>query len=147
MSLASSILDSNLEDLADLPEFLTPPAGAYRATILSYTPKEIGGHEAVEVKFKLLETLELTNPVDESDPNTKPVADGTETSIAFMLDNEFGVGALKKFNAPLAASLGVNTVREVMEGAKGLEVLIVTKVRVSKKDDRRYFDVAKIDVI
>lgn len=146
MSLLDSILDSQLDDLNDLPEFLVPPPGAYRATILSATEKKVGDHPAVEFKFKLLETMELTNTDD------TPVADGTETSIAYMLDNEYGVGNFKKFLAPIALATGASQAREVMAASVGLEVLLVTKLRVVKakvvgEEDRKYFDVSKVEVI
>ena len=139
MSLLDSILDSKLEDLADLPEFLTPPAGAYRASVLSMSEKSINNHPAVETRFKLLETYELANPEDTA------VADGTECSVAYMLDNEFGVGNLKALVAPLAASLGVGSTREVMEQCKGTEVLLITSIR--SKGENKYFTIKKLEVL
>lgn len=148
---ALSILDQQLEDLADLPEFLVPPAGSYIMRIKDFSVKEIAGKEAAEVKLVVVSTQELTNPVDESTPETKahtyPVADGTETSLAFMLDNEFGVGNLKRFTTPIAAALFVSTTRDAMEGSKGMELFMTTKVRVAKKDGARYFDFITVDVI
>jgi hypothetical protein len=50
----ASLLDSNLDDLADLPEFKVPPAGAYNAVILRIEEKSIGSHPAVEMSVVLL---------------------------------------------------------------------------------------------
>lgn len=144
-SILDDLLDSNLDDIADLPEFVTPPAGAYRATILGIEQKEIGTHPAFEAKFKLLETLEL------SDPNQAPVADGTETSLAFMMDNEFGQGNFKKFISPIAENSGVSSIREAIGAAKGAEVMIVSKVRKGKKgtnqEGNEYFDIVSLQVL
>jgi hypothetical protein len=141
----ASLLDSNLDDLADLPEFKVPPAGAYNATILSIEEKEIGSHPAVEMKFKLLETLELASPTD------APVENGTECGVAFMLDNEFGVGALKAALKPLATAFGTSTSRETMAAAKGASIMLVTKVRQGKKgtdsEDKTYLGLHKIEVL
>lgn len=139
----SSLLDANLDDLADLPEFVVPPAGAYNATILSIEEKKIGDHQAVEMKFKLQETLELASATD------APVAPGTECAVAFMLDNEFGIGGMKAALAPLKAALGTNTARETMEAAKGCSIMLVTKVRSGKGDnsDKKYLGIHKIEVL
>ena len=141
----SSLLDSNLDDLADLPEFVTPPAGAYNATILSIEEKLIGVNPAVEFKFKLMETMELANTTD------TPVANGTECSVAFMLNNEFGVGNLKAALKPLQTHLGTTTARETMEAAKGMSVLLTTTVRKGKagtdKADQRYLGIHRIAAI
>jgi len=139
----ASLLDANLDDLADLPEFVVPPAGAYNATILSVEEKKIGEHPAVEMKFKLMETLELASATD------APVAPGTECGISFMLDNEFGVGGMKAALAPLKAALGTATARETMAAAKGMSIMLVTKVRTGKGDnaDKKYLGLAKIEVL
>lgn len=136
----NDILDATLDDLADLPAFEVPPAGAYHATILSMESKKINEHPSMEIKFRLNSTLELANSAD------TPVADGTETSIAYMLDNEFGQGKFKEVVAPIAEHLGVKSIREVAENVKGLEVMLVTSVRKSKTSDATYLDVKKVQI-
>jgi hypothetical protein len=135
-----SLLDMQLDDLADLPEFKVFPAGAHRAT-MKFERKEISTHPAIELKFKLLETVELSDP-SEVAPDV-----GTESSVAFMLDNEFGVGKLKEVLKPLSAHLGVTKVSEVIEASAGLEVLVVTKVRQNKEKTQNYLDVVSLQVL
>lgn len=139
----SSLLDSNLDDLADLPEFVVPPAGAYNATILSIEEKKIGEHPAVEAKFSLQETVELASASD------APVASGTECGVSFMLDNEFGVGGMKAFLKPLQVHLGTTSARETMAAAKGMSILLVTKVRSGKGEnaDKKYLGISKVEVL
>lgn len=139
----SSLLDSNLDDLADLPEFVVPPAGAYTATILDVLEKKIGEHPAVEFKFKLDSTVELASATD------APVKDGTECGVAFMLDNEFGVGKLKAVLKPLQTAFGTTTARETMQQAKGAQIMLVTKVRSGKGDkaDQKYLDIHKVELL
>ena len=141
--MTASLLDSNLDDLADLPEFVVPPAGAYNATILSFEQKKIGKHDAVEAKFRLDATVELASATDAA------VKDGTECGVAFMLDNEFGVGGLKAVLKPLQVALGTSTARQTMESAKGMQVLLVTKVRSGKGEtaDKKYLGISKIEVL
>jgi hypothetical protein len=143
--MTANLLDMNLDDLADLPEFIVPPAGAYQATIISMESKKIGDHPAVEIKFRLNSVEEL------SDVSETPPAAGTECSTSFMTDNEFGVGALKAVLKPLAAHFSTTTPRETMAASAGAEVLLVTKVRKGKKgtdkEDQRYLGVHKVDVL
>lgn len=143
MNDISNLLDANLDDLADLPEFVTPPAGAYNATILSIEEKKIGENPAVEFKFKLMETMELANTTD------TPVANGTECGVAFMLNNDFGVGNLKAALKPLGEHFGSQNIREIMAAAKGASVLLTTTVRKGKGDkaDQKYLGIHRIAMI
>jgi hypothetical protein len=123
------LLDMNLDDLADMPEFLVPPAGAYLATIVGIVKKDINKHPAFEATFRITDVVELADPTD------TPPAPGTETSTAFMMDNELGQGSFKEFIKPIAQQLNMSKVSEVVEAAKGLQIMLVTVVR-HKKDDK-----------
>ena len=135
-----AILDASLDDLADLPEFASFPAGVHRCTV-SLTKKEINSKPAIEVKLVAIETVELSKPEED-----KPVNAGQVSSAAYFLDNEFGQGAFKKLVAPLAESLGVSSLRELLEQAEGTEVEAVTAFRKNKKTGEEYFDIKKLIV-
>lgn len=136
--LLNNLLDANLDDLADLPEFGTYPPGTHKVTI-KFEEKEVNNHPCVELQMVAIETEELANPgVDQ------PLTPGAQGSVLYMLDNEFGQGNLKKTIKPLAAMLGVSSLRAVIEGANGMEVSVVTKVRQNKDKTQSYTDVAKV---
>lgn len=140
MSSIDSLLDSRLDDLADLPEFKVFPPGAHRV-VISFSTKEINKHPAVELKLKLVETIELAEPSD------VPVAVGTETSIAFLLDNEFGQGNLKEVAVPLAKYFGTQDLRSTFKESEGAEVTVVTKLRADKNDaDKKYMQIKSLIV-
>lgn len=141
MSVFDDILDQNLEDLQDLPAFEVPPAGAYNATIKGAEEKDINDHPAVEVKFVLNEVMELANPED------TPPAAGTETSIIYMMDNEFGVGNFKELLKPIAAATGISKTRELVDAMKGMQVLLVTKVRQNKDKTQNYLGIHSLQVL
>lgn len=131
-----SILDATLDDLADLPEFVTPPAGAYNVTIVEGTIKKINEKPAVEFKLRFDATVEL------NDSNETPIKDGTECSVAYILDNEFGQGNLKELLKQLSDITGGGTVREQVAALKGAQVLMITSVRKDKKDaDKKYLQI------
>jgi hypothetical protein len=135
-----SILDMQLDDIADLPEFKVFPAGAHRVTI-KFEKKEINKHPAMELKLKLIETVEMVQP-DEVAP-----AAGTESSVAFMMDNEFGMGKFKEVLKPLAAHLGFSRVSEIIEQSADMECLVVTKVRQNKEKTQNYLDIVSLQVM
>jgi hypothetical protein len=132
-------LDISLDDIADLPEFLVFPAGAYRCTI-AFEKKQIGTHPAVELKLTMLEVVELADPTD------TPPEVGTESSVAYMLDNEFGQGNMKKVMVPLAQHFSESNVSKLIEAVKGAECLVVTKQRQNKEKTATYLDVVSLQV-
>lgn len=123
-----SILDSSIDDLADLPEFGIYPSGAHRVSI-KWEQKEVNKHPSMELKMTMIETVELTNP--EAD---EPVAAGVESSALFMLDNEFGQGAFKKIMKSLAEACGTQKISETVEASNGMEVTVVVVTKPDKKD-------------
>jgi hypothetical protein len=137
--MLNNLLDANLDDLADLPEFGTYPAGSHKVTI-KFETKEVNNHPCVELQMVAIETEELSNPAD------APLKPGQQGSVLYMLDNEFGQGALKKVITPLAAATGHSQLRAVMEAANGMEVSVITKVRQNKDKTQSYTDVSKIIV-
>lgn len=135
----NSLLDTTLDDLEDLPEFSPFPPGLHTVTI-SFSEKKIGTHPAVEIKMTAVETLELNNQDD------KPLTKGATSSVAYMLDNEFGRGAFKKVAKSLQVSFpSARTIQEIMKEAEGAECKVITKLRKDKKDaDKFYCDIVEI---
>lgn len=139
----NSLLDANLDDLADLPEFANFPAGVHRCTV-DILQKTINNKPAMEVKLTAIETVELS--FAETD---KPVNAGQTSSSAYFLDNEFGQGAFKKLVAPLASALGVSSIRDLIDAVAGTEVEAVTsfrkgKAKAGETDVPVYFEIKKL---
>lgn len=135
-----SILDSSIDDLADLPEFAVYPSGVHKV-IIDFESKEVNKHPCVEMKMKAVETVELANPAADT-----PLEAGTESSVLFMLDNEFGQGKFKTIIKQIAAATGTSKISETVEAAKGMEVQVVCKVRQNKDKTQSYTDVTKVIV-
>ena len=129
------LLDSTLDDLADMPEFKVFPAGAYNGTI-ELAVKKMGDNMGVELKFTNQETVELSDPTQEA-----PVL-GATTSVGFLLNNEFGQGALKKVLASLKEGLQLpdgTSNREIMEASKGAACMVVLTARADKTDATKVY--------
>jgi len=135
-----SILDSSIDDLADLPEFQVFPNGVHKV-IINWESKEVNKHPSMELKMKAIETVELANPAADS-----PLAAGTESSVLFMLDNEFGQGKFKSIIKQLAEATGSTKISEAVEASNGMEVQVVCKVRQNKDKTQSYTDVTKVIV-
>ena len=123
-----SILDSSIDDLADLPEFGTYPSGVH-TVVIKWESKEVNKHPCMELKMKLVDTVELANPAED-----QPPALGTESSCLFMLDNEFGQGSFKTLIKQLAAATGSLKISEAVEASNGMEVQVVVVAKPDKKD-------------
>lgn len=142
MNDINSLLDMTLDDIADLPEFKPFPAGVHRVT-LRFTQKEINKHPAMEMTMRALETLELADPTSDT-----PLVAGTEASMAYHMDNEIGLGKLKKVLKELASASGETSVGGIIEAAQGVEVIVVTSKRTDKNEATKvYMDVKKVQVV
>lgn len=123
-----SILDSSIDDLADLPEFGMYPSGAHKV-IIKWEQKEVNKHPSMEMKMTMVETVELANPATD-----QPVAPGLESSALFMLDNEFGQGVFKRIMKSIAEACGTSKISETIEASQGMEVTVVVTVKPDRKD-------------
>lgn len=127
------ILDMQLDDLADMPEFKPFPDGVHRV-ILNFKQEPVNNIPSITIKLTAQETLEATNP----DGNV--VKQGDTTNILLMLKNkngstnEFSQGTLKMVLGALAPTLGTKGVSDTMAAAEGMEVAVVTKQRANKSD-------------
>jgi hypothetical protein len=140
-----SLLDSTLDDLADMPEFKSLKDGHHRVSIHfeiipEFKMKE-GPTPVVKAKVKLLETIELADPTQVVDEV------GTESETIYNLTNEFGQGQLKEILKPLGAHFGVSGIKQTLEAAEGAEVFVTTKSRTDKNDTtKKYFGIKTLSI-
>jgi len=126
------LLDATLDDLEDLPEFAPYPPGVHRV-LVSLELKEVNDQNAVELKMKAVETVEL------SDTKFEPLAAGAETSVLFLLNNEFGRGNMKLCLKPIGEALGLTKTRDIIEQTKEVECLVLTSLRKDKNDKEKFY--------
>lgn len=138
-------LDMSLDDIADLPGFMTPPTGAYKVIQLSTERKEVGEHAAMELKFKLIDVLELNE--DNLDENETPPKTGDEFSMLFMLDNEFGVGALKAYLKPIAERAKTTSVKDTLKAGDNMELLLVLHRKFDRKKDQHFSKIKQVALV
>jgi len=140
----NNLLDTTLDDLDDLPSYTPYPVGAHKV-LATFSEKEINGKAAIELEFKLIETLELADA--SVSPEAYPKA-GDTSSTMFMLSNEYGRGNLKKCALPFGAALQLSTIRDIIDSVKEVECIILTGLRVDKNDTSKvYLQVKEIQVV
>jgi hypothetical protein len=136
-------LEASLDDIEDLPVFATFPTGAYRVRLVAGLERKlIADKSAVEAAMTLLEVIELPKDSLEEDPITKEMETapkpGDVGSVAYMLENKFGLGKYKAdWLLPISRALNTKVIGEIEVGSKGLEFMVVIKRTVDKKDDSK----------
>jgi hypothetical protein len=135
------ILDSSIDDLADLADFGVYPSGLHRV-VINWEKKTVNNKPCMEMKMKLVETVELANPATDQPSNP-----GTESSVLFFLDNEFGQGALKNVMKVLAGACGTTSIKDTAEASNGMEVSVAIQTKPDKKDpDVKRMNIKKLFV-
>ncbi len=131
------LFDADIDDLADLASFETPPKGAYIGMV-TLVGKSINEKPAVEATFTVVETVELENADD------TPVAAGSKFNLAFLVGNETGLGFLKAFLKPFAEHYGTGNLGAlVRDHVQECQVAFTLKHRASKEDKEKVYPVVK----
>lgn len=128
----NDLLNTDLNDLADLAGFDVPNNGYYKLSVDAST-KEINNKPAVVLDYEVVEVLEM------ADPTATPPITGTKFGETFFLDNEFGVGNMKKALKPFADAFGVGNISALLEQIKGVSVFATVKQQADKKDTSKIY--------
>ena len=145
MNDLDDILALALEDIDDLPEYTIFPDGAHKVTI-SLSIKAVEANDKTlqfaEVECVAVETIEL------EDPSAEPLKKGDISVSSFNLSNrEFGLPSFKKFLA-FFPELRILTIQDALDKIQDLEVVIISKSKVSKKDpDKVFFNIKKAALV
>lgn len=144
-----NLLDKEIDDLADLPEFKAPHTGIYRLTVTA-VPKEIADKAAVEASFVVVDTIELADPTLEDSERSKP---GDKFSVAFFLqdnegkDSELGFGRLKEFVKPFQAHYGTANLKQlILENLKEPTSIVAKVERKERRKEAGKFDARVSDI-
>lgn len=135
MSVNFDLLDSSVEELAELDSFEAFPPGTYRLKI-GWELKLINNKPTVELKYECLETLELAKVTDE------PIEPGKKSSILYYLykndgsTNDMGQGFLRKIIEELHKTFGGETSKEVMLNSEGAEIIATLGIKSDEKGDK-----------
>ena len=141
------LLDSTLDDLADLPSFTPFHPGAHTCTV-TMEAKKVTERSAVEMTFTHVESAELAADQLDQDGNPRvPPVPGDTCNSLFFMDTEFGQGKFKETAAIFAEALDIQgTLRDIIEGVTDVQVMLINGIRIAK-DKREYLDVKELGVV
>lgn len=154
MSL-DNLLDSTLEDLADLQKFEPLPKGSYRLAV-NWSIPESDEFRIVQLKLTMLEALEIPGVEEDKFPAVGKAAtfymrlqrlDGEPMVWKDGTPNTQDQGRFKevlKALAPVFNPDGSLTNRAMMEASEGAEVVATLGVRASKTDPDSKFNEIKM---
>lgn len=141
-------LDASLDDMDDLPGFASFPTGAYIVILeKGFEQKLVNNEPTMEMGMTIKEIMECDeSKLDEGEALPKP---GDQGGVLFQLTNAIGAGLFKEAAKPIRAATGANTVREIMEASKGLELLVTIKRQPGKGDQegRNFMRLVKVAVV
>lgn len=136
----NDLFAASIDDIADLPSYEVPVEGSYIFTV-SAEVKKVNDKDVVEASYVVQELVEPRDPAGTAVP-------GTKFSTIFMIDNEYGIGNLKKFLTPFAAHFSNNNVGELIGEIKEVSIAATLKHRKDKNDpDKVYAVVSNITVM
>jgi len=138
--LLAGMLAMSLDDIPDLPSYKAPPPGVYKLLIKEIAQKDINGKVALEVKYVVVDIVELAEP---ETPEEDKVAPGGEFSEAFWFNDaekvEMTLSVLKAKFGGLSELLGTNNLLEILEKAEGLQVQAIITNRTDKNDKTKVY--------
>lgn len=134
-AMMSALLDDNLDDIPDLPDFGVPPKGAYRLRVDGFPYKTVNEKLCVEVQVVVLETREL------ADPNAIPPKVGMQVTelVWFHNDPVKAKGVLKKKLEAVGEEIGEGNLSKLMERATGMELFGTIDHRKDKEDKDKVY--------
>lgn len=142
-----SLLDTDMDDIADLPPVGVPPTGHYNLLVSASREKNDNGGEYIAFKYK----VEAVNEVKEEAEADQAVAgmQFTEFFSPVKKDgtrNDLGLGYLKQSLAPFKEHFGTGSLGETLANVKDV-VVAATVVRVRDKKDKERFNARISDVV
>jgi hypothetical protein len=140
-----ALLDNNLSEIEDLPDYVTPPSGMYTLAVPEvkleqYTKKgkdgaaDVPNQVRLRLTYKIGAVLEITDPA-----NAVPVAEGSLFSDTYMY-TDAGLAIFKRQAAKLlnvdTAELSPLPLREIFTELTAIEA--VNAVVQTKENDKGY---------
>lgn len=147
IDVMNALLDKNLADIEDLPEYLDRIGnGFYKLKFVSHEKKgvEIDGEEkGTKIKVPVIQfVIEIKQVIELEDKDGTPPKEGSRFNVSFFFnkDPEKGVAALKAmFSAEMAAALNTTSLLQLVDKTDGLEVAASVKCKADKKKDDKFY--------
>jgi hypothetical protein len=134
-------LQRDMSEIADLPEFVAPPAGIYKLQIEAVEQKEINEKTCITVTYLILGNIALSDPADAEE--LAAIKDGSKMGETFWFDKadklETTLSVLKAKYGGLGQALGTTNLLEIMTKMEGMTIQAQVKQRVDKEDKSKFY--------
>src|SRR5258705_6152544 len=61
-----ALMEGNIDDVENLPDYITPPAGFYKLLVKTVDrKKDMKGKKCIHITFSVQEAIQLNNPAEE----------------------------------------------------------------------------------
>jgi hypothetical protein len=138
--------DFLLDDIEDMPGFVTPPTGSYTVRLeKGIEDKIVNDAPYYNIPLTITSVMEvLPSALEEGETLPK---EGDMTSLLFKRDNEFGMSNFKQFVKSIAEKFNARKVSEIRAAAVGLDMVVVIKRKYDKKNDRHNLNIVTAAVL
>jgi hypothetical protein len=141
--------DFLLDDIDDLPAFVTLPTGAYAVHFVDGIEEKTVKMNDVdtscfEIKMTVTEVAEITEELKEGEVAPKV---GDVASMLWNRTHGLSMGNFKDFAKPIAKQFGCSTVGEVITASKGINAVISVKRTYNKDKDRHNMNIKTMVLI
>lgn len=132
----NDLLDVSMDDVEELPDYITPPKGYYALTIPKIEQKTVetkdGDVETFVFTWAVSRTIELSDAKDAKGNDILPVEDGTLFTSSYMQGQ--GIQRLIKLFQPVAKEQNCKSLRELINVLPTIELNAVIEHRFAKED-------------
>lgn len=133
-----AILDGNLADVADVPDYVTPPEGTYQLSIADVTLDDSGKDAEGNKRIVIINTIKVESTIE---AKGMPVADGSLFTERFQY-SEDGLKYFKRFakNVLNVGDLADVSLRDIFASLKdsGVFNAVITHAVSKGKDGKDY---------
>lgn len=133
-----------LDDIPVLPGYVQLHSGAYLVSLeKGIELKEIDETNYFSVECTVVEVMEVSEKLGEGEKANAP---GDIQSFLWARNHAVAVTNFKNFVTPIAAKFGCQTVQDVIDVSKGLQMIIIGKRTYNKDKDKYNFNYKKVDL-
>lgn len=133
ISKVSALLNTNWEEIENLPDFVAPQNGSYKFVVEKAEVKTDEDND----KISVLVIMSIKETVETDVPMETPYPEGTLCSLRYF--GEFGVKLFKKDWSHVQEAIGAASPAEVIDQLAGLEVFGTMRQRKDKDDPTKVF--------
>jgi len=140
MSLLDDVLDVNVDEVEDLPDYVDPAAGRYTVNISKVDTREVDCMDkesgtkvatpVVQITYEIVAVGELANPAD-----LAPEAGSLFSESFFMKNPAFFKSYLKGI---FGADMAGNTFGDLLKELEGMSLELTVKLTRSKDGEKVY---------